>query len=311
MPDIILLMAGPTASGKSKIALKLASLLGGMIINADSMQVYRDLSGLTARPDAADEACVPHRMYGFMDAAEACSAALWHTALEAALEEAGRLSLMPIIVGGTGLYFRVALEGLSHIPAIPDELREDIRGDLTAEGAAALHAVLENEDPEMAVRLAPGDGQRIARALEVIRATGRSLASWQKHKGKAILKQADSEGRVVKIILEVPRDELYARIDARFDQMIESNVIKEVQSLLDRKLDPGLPVMRALGVPHLGAFIRGEIDLPQAVQKAKTESRRLAKRQITWFNNQFPDWQRIKSGEADAAGKIFKIVQAT
>ncbi len=283
------LIAGPTASGKSALALALAEELGGTIINADSMQVYRDLRIITSRPTPEEEARVPHRLYGHVDAAESYSTGRWCVEASAALAEAQSAGRMPILAGGTGLYFKALTQGLAAIPPIPADVRERIRARLAAEGAGALHAELKARDPEMAKRLAPGDRTRIARALEVVIATGRSLADWQRDGMRAAL----PPDRAVRIFLCVEREALYARIDARFERMLGSGALAEVAKLRGRRLDAALPAMKAHGVPWLMRHIAGEIDLASAVEGAKRDTRRYSKRQVTWFRHQLPAWSFV------------------
>ena len=285
----VVLIAGPTASGKSALALALAQSLGGSIINADSMQVYRDLRIITARPTAEEEARVPHRLYGHVEAGESYSTGRWCVEASAALREAQGAGRLPIVVGGTGLYFKALTHGLAAIPAIPADVRARIRERLREDGAAALHAELEARDPQMARRLMPRDRTRVARALEVVTATGRSLADWQRDGMRgAGLKGAPAD--VVRVFLSVERAELYARIDARFERMLGSGALAEVQALRSRRLDPALPAMKAHGVPWLMRHLAGEIDLAAAVEAAKRDTRRYSKRQVTWFRHQLPEW---------------------
>ena len=321
------LIAGPTASGKSALALALAESLGGTIINADSMQVYRDLRIITARPTAEEEARVPHRLYGHVDAGESYSTGRWCVEASAALREAQSAGRVPIVVGGTGLYFKALTHGLAAIPAIPADVRARVRKRLREEGPAALHAELEARDPQMARRLMPRDRTRVARALEVVTATGRSLADWQRDgmrgAAKAGLRPAPTDPppmdvgaglkpaptdpppidvaaglkgaptEAVRVFLCVERAELYARIDARFERMLGSGALAEVQALRSRSLDPALPAMKAHGVPWLLRHLAGEIDLEAAVEAAKRDTRRYSKRQVTWFRHQLPEWRFV------------------
>ncbi len=280
------LIAGPTASGKSALALAVAERLGGLIVNADSMQVYRDLRIITARPDAADEARVPHRLYGHVDAAENYSAGRWCQDVRAALDEARQAGRLPILVGGTGLYFKALTEGLSAVPPTPTEIRVAVRARGDADGAQALHAELARRDPAMAGRLKPGDRMRVARALEVLEATGRSLADWHRDGMPAIL----GSDEAVKIFLDVDRAELQRRIDARFDAMLGAGALEEVRALAARCLDPMLPAMKAHGVPWLRRHLAGEIGLEAAAEGGKLDTRRYTKRQATWFRHQMPGW---------------------
>lgn len=290
-----ILLAGPTASGKSALALRLAQALGGVIINADSMQVYRDLRIITARPTPAEEAAAPHRLYGHVDAAENYSVGRWCVDASAALVEAERNGWRPIVVGGTGLYFAALTEGLAAVPPIPAEVRAVVRQRLKCEGIAPLYEELARRDPASAERLMPGDRSRITRALEVVLATGRSLTDWHRDG----MKPALDARRAVKIFLTVERAELYRRIDARFDAMLASGAIEEVKALAARGLDPSLPAMKAHGVPWLIRQLRGEITLAEAAEGGKRDTRRYTKRQGTWFRHQLPDWTWVAPAEAE------------
>jgi tRNA dimethylallyltransferase len=288
------LIAGPTASGKSALALALAEELGGIVINADSMQVYRDLRIITARPTPEEEARAPHRLYGNVDAGENYSVGRWCVDATAALAEAERAGRLPVFVGGTGLYFKTLTQGLSAVPAIPAEVRAAVRARLAAEGIASLYAELAERDPMSAGRLMPGDRARVTRALEVVLATGRSLSDWHR---KGLPAPVDAE-RAVKIFLSVLRAELYRRIDARFDAMLAAGAIEEVKALAARNLDPALPAMKAHGVPWLIRYLNGEISLTEAADGGKRDTRRYTKRQATWFRHQLPDWTWLESEEA-------------
>jgi tRNA dimethylallyltransferase len=290
-----ILIAGPTASGKSALALTLAERHGGVIVNADSMQVYRDLRIITARPSAADEARVPHRLYGHVDAAENYSVGRWCEDARSALAEARAAGRLPILVGGTGLYFKALTQGLSAVPPTPPEVRAAVRARCDAEGAAALHAELSRRDPAMAARLKPGDRMRIARALEVLEATGRSLADWHRDGMPAILDPGDA----LKIFLAIDRAELHRRIDARFDAMLAAGALDEVRALAARGLDPMLPAMKAHGVPWLRRHLAGEIGLEEAAEGGKADTRRYTKRQVTWFRHQMPGWAWLTPEEAE------------
>ncbi len=287
------LIAGPTASGKSALALELALAAGGVVINADSMQVYRDLRIITARPTDGDEARVPHRLYGHVDAAVNFSAGAWVGDAAKALEEAKAEGRLPIFIGGTGLYFKALTAGLSVVPPIPAEVREDVRARLERNGVEALHAELAASDPRAAERLNLRDRTRIARALEVVEATGRSLLDWH-HEGQPPLLPRDSFRAV---FLAPERDELYARIDARFDAMLGAGALKEVERLADRNLDPLLPAMKAHGVPALIRHLRGELSLEQAATIGRADTRHYAKRQFTWFRHQLPEFEWVKPEE--------------
>ena len=291
------LIAGPTASGKSALALDLAARLGGLIVNADSMQVYRDLRILTARPTPQEEAQAPHRLYGHVDGAVNFSVGHYLRDAAAVLAEARAARRLPIFVGGTGLYFKALVEGLSDIPAVPDAVRERVRAAAEGRDSAALHAELAGRDPAMALRLRPSDRLRILRALEVVEATGQSLAAFQGRRRPGLLGDAAS----VRLFLAPDRDALRRRIDARFLAMIEGGAIEEVRALATRRLDPMLPAMRAHGVPGLLAHLRGEITLEQAIARGQGDTRRYAKRQFTWFRHQMPGWTPVLPEAAPAA----------
>jgi tRNA dimethylallyltransferase len=288
------LIAGPTASGKSALALELALNAGGIVINADSMQVYRDLRVITARPTQDEEARVPHRLYGHVDAAVNFSAGAWVADAAKALEEARAEGRLPIFIGGTGLYFKALTAGLSVVPPIPAEMREDVRARLERNGVEALHAELARRDPRAAERLNLRDRTRIARALEVIEATGRSLLDWH-HEGQPPLLPKDSFRAV---FLAPERDELYARIDARFDAMLGAGALTEVERLAARGLDSLLPAMKAHGVPALIRHLRGELSLEEAAIIGRADTRHYAKRQFTWFRHQLPEFEWVKPEEA-------------
>lgn len=288
------LIAGPTASGKSALALELALATGGIVINADSMQVYRDLRVITARPSQDEEARAPHRLYGHVDAAVNFSAGAWVADAAKVLEEAKAEARLPIFIGGTGLYFKALTAGLSVVPPIPAEVREDVRARLERNGAEALHAELARRDSLAAERLNLRDRTRIARALEVVEATGRSLLDWHRE-GQPPLLPKDSFRAV---FLAPDRDALYARIDARFDAMLDAGALEEVERLAARQLDPLLPAMKAHGVPALIRHLRGELSLEQAATIGRADTRHYAKRQFTWFRHQLPDFEWVKPEEA-------------
>ncbi|MCK1655697.1 tRNA (adenosine(37)-N6)-dimethylallyltransferase MiaA [Bradyrhizobium sp. 149] len=298
------LIAGPTASGKSALALELALATGGVVINADSMQVYGDLRIITARPTHGEEARVPHRLYGHVDAAVNFSAGAWVSDAAKALEEAKAEGRLPIFIGGTGLYFKALTAGLSAVPPIPPEVREDVRARLERNGVEALRAELARRDPQAAARLNPRDRTRIARALEVVEATGRSLLDWH-HEGQPPLLSRDSFRAV---FLAPERDELYARIDARFDAMLDAGALNEVERLAARNLDPLLPAMKAHGVPALIRHLRGDLSLEQAATVGRADTRHYAKRQFTWFRHQLPEFEWVKPQEA--RGWLATIVNA-
>lgn len=289
-----ILIAGPTASGKSAAALTLAERHRGTIINADSMQVYGELAVLTARPGPADEARAPHRLYGMVPAREAYSVGRWLEDAGAALAEARRAGRLPILVGGTGLYFKALLEGFSQVPDIPDDIRAHWRNATPALGPQGLYRELLARDPAMALRLKPTDPQRIVRALEVVEATGVSLAEWQGSGAAPLL----SPEAAVKLVVAPEREAVYAAIDARFDRMIETGALEEVRTLAGLGLDPGLPAMRAHGVRELQAYLGGTPGFEEAVAKAKTTIRHYAKRQMTWARRFMADWEWVPDAEA-------------
>jgi len=278
------LIAGPTASGKSALALALAQETGGAIINADSMQVYRDLRILTARPNNDEEASAPHWLYGHVDAAENYSVGRWLADAELVLREVRAAGRVPVLVGGTGLYFKALTQGLSAVPPIPEDVRASVRARMESQGPAALHGELMRHDPSN--QLKPNDRTRIARALEVLEATGRPLSRWHRD-GLAPLIEASG---AVKIFLAPERDELRKRIDLRFDAMLGAGALDEVRALAARRLDPLLPAMKAHGVPWLLRHLAGAITLSEAAEGAKSDTRRYTKRQFTWARHQLPDW---------------------
>lgn len=288
------LIAGPTASGKSALALELALSVGGIVINADSMQVYRDLRVITARPTPDEEARAWHCLYGHVDAAVNFSAGAWVADAAKMLEESQAEGRLPIFIGGTGLYFKALTAGLSVVPPIPAEIREGVRARLERNGVEALHAELARRDPRAAERLNLRDRTRIARALEVVEATGRSLLDWH-HEGQPPLLPKDSFRAV---FLAPERDELYARIDARFDAMLAAGALTEVEQLAARNLDPLLPAMKAHGVPALIRHLRGELRLEEAATIGRADTRHYAKRQFTWFRHQLPEFEWVKPEEA-------------
>ena len=280
------LIAGPTASGKSALAVALAKACGrAVVVNADASQVYADLAILSARPTDEEMAGVPHRLFGHIDGAEACNAARWAADARRALARAWEDGDTPVIVGGTGLYLRTLLYGIAPVPDIDPAVRAAVR----ALPVAEAHAALAREDPAAAARLAPADAARVARALEVVRATGRTLAAWQQAREGGI---ADDIA-LIPLVLLPPRDALRARCDTRLAAMFDQGAIAEVEALLARGLDPALPVMRAIGVPQIARYLAGEIGRAEALESAQAATRQYAKRQYTWFRHQPPaDWPR-------------------
>ncbi|MFZ5609695.1 MAG: tRNA (adenosine(37)-N6)-dimethylallyltransferase MiaA [Pseudomonadota bacterium] len=281
-------IAGPTAGGKSALALALARRLDGVVINADSMQVYADLRVLTARPGAAEEAGAPHELYGVIDGAEAFSAARWARLARAAIDDALAQGKLPILVGGTGLYFRALEQGLSPIPEIPAAVKAQARALWAQQGEAGVAARLTRLDPVAAARIAPGDRQRMLRALEVALATGTPLSTWQQKPGEGLAARADLEIR--RLVLAPARATLYQRIDARVGAMLDNGAVEEVRRLMARRLEPDLPVMKALGVKELSAMDAGALDQTEAVSLLQRNTRRYAKRQLTWLRHQCVDW---------------------
>ncbi len=290
-----ILIAGPTASGKSALAMSIAERVGGLIINADSMQIYRELRILTARPSDDDEARIAHRLYGIVPASDAYSVGRYVADVEAVLAEAVTLNLRPIIVGGTGLYFKALLDGLSPIPPIPPDVRLHwrLRGEVV--GAAGLWPLLQARDPAMAARLAANDTQRIVRALEVIDATGRSLASWQAEPGRAVIDPT----RAVCIALAPEPGVLKARAEQRLDAMIGAGGVEEASQIASLGLDTALPAMRAIGVAPFARASRGEVTVAAALDQAKAETRQYIKRQSTWMRRHMIAWNSISAQEAE------------
>ncbi len=283
-----LLIAGPTASGKSAYAMARAAERPSLIVNADSMQVYRELRVVTARPTAEDEAAVPHALYGSVSACEAYSVGRYVADVAEVLARAKRDGLRPIIVGGTGLYFMALLEGLSPVPPIPDTVRAHWRAEAERLGPAELHAVLVARDRVMGEKLRPSDPQRVTRALEVLEATGTSLAVWQQTAGTPVIGAEACE----RIVILPQREAVFARADQRFDAMMASGALEEVAALGALGLDSALPAMRALGVPQLLRYQRGEMGREAAVGEAKAETRRYIKRQMTWLKRNMIAWDR-------------------
>lgn len=279
---------GPTASGKSALALALAERIGGEIVNADSMQVYADFRILTARPSAAEAARAPHHLYGHVDAAELYSTGRWLTDALAVINAIQARGKTAIVVGGTGLYFKALTQGLADIPAADPEVRAALRARAEREGAPALHAELAACDPITAARLEPNDAPRILRALEVLETTGESITSLQ-----AATEPPLPRGAWAGIALTPEREALYADINRRFEVMLAQGALDEVRAFAARNLDPALPAMKAHGAPALSAHLRGEISLAEAAEIGQRDTRRYAKRQFTWMGGQMPDWPRV------------------
>jgi tRNA dimethylallyltransferase len=280
VPPPVVVIAGPTASGKSALALGLAEQVRGTVINADALQCYRDLAILTARPDAAARARAPHRLYGFLDAAERGSAGSWRTLALAAIGAAAKAGRLPIVVGGTGLYLRALQHGLAPFPEIPEAIKEEAISLHRALGAAAFRERLAEFDPDTAQHLHAGDTQRLVRALAVVRATGVPIGVWrcQPHPGALC--------RFATILMMPPRDRLYAACDSRFSAMMGRGALAEAEALAARGLNSRLPAMKAVGLPELLRHLRGEVTLAEAVAAVQRATRRYAKRQTTWFRHQ-------------------------
>jgi tRNA dimethylallyltransferase len=304
-PPPAVIVAGPTASGKSALALAIARQFDGIVINADSMQVYDVLRVITARPSPADEAAAPHRLYGALPPSVACSAAHWRTLAEAEMHAAWASSKLPVVVGGTGLYLRTLTRGISPIPEIPDAVRARSRALLAEMGNPRFHALLAERDPVMAARLDVGNSQRLARAFEVIDATGRSLADWQ-----ADPREGAVAARWLTVSLAPPREVLYHACDGRFRTMVDNGALDEVAALLALGLDPALPAMKALGVPELAAFLSGRCDLEAAIAAAGQVTRNYAKRQLTWFRHQLDAPQEVAAQFSESIlPEIFSIIR--
>ena len=299
----VALIAGPTASGKSALALAFAEQNGGVIVNADSAQLYRDLPVLSAAPGPKERERTEHRLYGVMDGASPCSAAGWAAMARREIADIHAAGKLPVLVGGTGLYLRTLLDGIAPVPPIDPAVRAKVRAASVAENRARLEAL----DPEAAARLKPGDSARIARALEVVLSTGRTLADWQKRRdggiGDAIALRP--------LILLPPRDWLYRRCDERFTAMVEAGAVEEVRALLARELSPDLPVMRAIGVREIAAWLNGDISREEAIAAGSQATRRYAKRQYTWFAHQPPaGWPRFHEPlEASALDRALALLR--
>jgi len=301
----VVIVAGPTASGKSALALALAEAFNGTVINADSMQMYRELRILTARPGPAEEARVPHRLYGVIPASEACTAARWRDLAVAAIAEARTAGRLPIVCGGTGLYLKALTEGLSPIPDIPDAVRTRLRRRFEKAAAAEIHAALRATDATAAAHVPSTDRQRMLRALEVMEATGRSIVDWQ---AEPLSGPPPGYGFVT-ILLSPPREGVYAACDRRFREMVERGALDEVRALRDMALDPELPAMKAVGVPELIAFLDGAMALDDAIAAAQQATRNYVKRQQTWFARQIITDLIIKKKLSEKKmAKIFSFI---
>jgi tRNA dimethylallyltransferase len=306
-PDIVapmkfdaVLIAGPTASGKSAAALELAEHINGVVINADSMQVYREAPVLTAQPSAEDMARAPHLLYGHVGAHEVYSVGLWRNSAITARQQAVVMGKVPIFCGGTGMYFMALTDGLADIPEIPAEVRDAARALLAEIGVEELHARLADRDPLTASRLRPSDPQRVLRAYEVFEATGRPLAEWQDQPAAPLL-----TGKIAAFVLDVPRPDLRARIASRFARMVENGGLDEARAL--EGLDPSLPAAKLLGLKPLQALARGEVTKDQALEAAITATRQFAKRQMTWFRNRMPHYIWYDPSRSNIVAEISRI----
>jgi len=285
--DPVILLAGPTASGKTALSVGLARALNGEIINADSMQVYRDLRILSARPDESEQGGIPHHLFGVLDASERASVGWWADAAMACIDDIRSRGKRPILVGGTGLYFSALVKGLAAMPEISARTRQSVE-DIAAQGLEVLREQAMACDPVATARIKPADRQRMMRVVEIGLETGRAISDYQADTHPLL-----APGNWIGLVIEPERAGLYARIEQRFDHMLDEGALEEVAALAERGLDPVLPAMKALGVPPLLAVHAGQLDLAEAVYRAKQDSRRYAKRQLTWLRNQMPDWQRL------------------
>ena len=291
-----ILITGPTASGKSALAIDLARRNNGVVINADSMQVYDTLHVLSARPFEADMQDVAHHLYGHVPVTRHYSTGEWFRDAVAVLDAVRRAGSVPVFVGGTGLYFKALTGGLSYMPAVPDAIRERVRARLRDEGAEALHASLSEKDPQTAETLRPGDGQRIARALEIFEATGQSIRAFQERQGAMAIDPA----RAMKIVVLPDRALLRQRIDRRFAGMLDGGAVEEVKAIMSRDLSPDMPAMKAIGVPQIADMLAGGMTRAEVIETASAATRQYAKRQMTWFRNQLDEsWLRV---DPDADG---------
>jgi tRNA dimethylallyltransferase len=300
MDPRIWLIAGPTASGKSALALRLAAATGAEIVGADSMQLYADLRLITARPSPQDEAQAPHHLFGTVDAADGWSVGRWLRAATATLEEIAARGRPAVLVGGTGLYFRALTQGLAEIPQVPVDARRQAQADYDMMGESAFRGRLAAYDPAAALRIAPGDRQRLVRAWEVFAATDTPLSDWQSAGAPAL-----APGAWRAVALQPPREALYARCDARLAAMVEAGALDEVRALAARDLDPALPIMKAVGVREFSACLRGDATLAEALAAAQQQTRNYAKRQATWMRGQMADWPRLTEIDPDGQWRQF------
>ncbi len=302
-----ILIAGPTASGKSALALKVAEAVDGVIINADSMQVYKELRVLTARPSEEDCALVPHRLYGHVGAAQRYSVGSWLEDVSKALDETWHQAKVPVIVGGTGLYFKALEEGIAEVPPVPEAVHVKWRERLQRDGALTLYHVLAQRDPVLAGRLKPTETQRVLRGLEVHDASGKSLSHWQNSAHTTPLMQGVDP---LRLLVTLPRDELYARCDQRLEVMLENGAIEEVANLFSLDVDPQLPAMKALGVQHLKAYLDEQCTIEDVIDAVQTWTRRYAKRQLTWFRSNMISWTPIDTQDSERTmPELFSILR--
>ncbi|GGB66798.1 MULTISPECIES: tRNA (adenosine(37)-N6)-dimethylallyltransferase MiaA [Henriciella] len=288
-----ILIHGPTASGKTELSIEIARKLNGEIVNADSMQVYRELKVISARPDEEEMADVPHHLFGHVPASERFSTGQWLEQVRPVIEDIQKRGKTAVVVGGTGLYLLALTEGLSEIPPVPEDVRHEVMDILKADGVRGLKVRLQVVDPDAARRIEDNDRQRLMRAYEVWLATGKSLTSFQSNRSNPVLNPDEWLG----VALTPPRAKLYARIDKRFEGMLMEGAMEEARELVRLNVDPDLPAMKAHGMPWLSAFIRGEINSTMAAENAKRDTRRYAKRQFTWIGRQFPFWPRIPGAD--------------
>jgi tRNA dimethylallyltransferase len=300
MKPRIWLIAGPTASGKSALALRLARQIGGEIVNADALQLYADLRVLTARPSPEEEAQAPHHLFGVVDAAEGWSVGRWLRAALAAVADIHARGRPAVLVGGTGLYFRALTHGLAEVPDVPPQVRAATAAEFEAMGEAAFRARLAAADPAAEARINPADRQRLTRAWEVFAATGRALSDWQAATDPAI-----PAGSWNAVALDPPREALFARCDARLEVMVREGALDEVAALAARGLAPDLPAMKAVGYRELAAALAGEVPLSAGLENAQRETRRYAKRQATWLRGQMADWPRLDAIEHESQWRQF------
>ena len=300
----VVIIAGPTASGKSGCALAVAVEFDGTIINADALQLYKELSILTDRPGPAELGRAPHRLYGALSASDPCSAGRWRDMALAEMAAASNDGRLPVVVGGTGLYLKALMSGLASVPPLPPSVRTETRLLFERLGQEEFRAELMRRDPELAV--APHDMQRLIRAFEVLAATGRPLREWQ----RGTQGENRESYRYACIVFDPPRKALYAAIEHRFEQMVERGVLEEVRRIIGLDLDPSLPAMKAVGLKELMGYLRGEIDLPEAIRRAKQASRNYAKRQVTWFRHQLPDALRVPAQYSESlSAEIFSFIR--